>query len=280
MTSSASSRPSERVDAAVAHVRAQWPDAAPELAIILGSGLGGLADTLDGARFVPYADIPGFPSSTVEGHAGRLGLGKLGGREVVVMQGRVHAYEGYAAEDVVFPLRTMLGLGAKTLLVTNASGGVNPGFGAGELMLITDHLNMTGMTPLLGPNDARFGPRFPDMSHAYDPELRALAAAVAEEQGTLLREGVYAGLLGPSYETPAEVRMLGVLGADAVGMSTVLEVIAAVHMGAKVLGISCISNPGAGLSDEPLRHEDVQAAALLAKDALTALVAEVVKRAP
>lgn len=266
------------LEAAREAVRAGAPGAAPEVAIVLGSGLGGLADTLEDARFVPYGALPGFPRSTVEGHRGRLALGRLEGREVVAMQGRVHLYEGYRGADVAFPIRVMLGLGARTLLVTNASGGVNPDFQAGDLMLITDHLNLTGTSPLLGENPAELGPRFPDLSEAYDPGLRDAARAVAAEAGLTLREGVYAGLLGPAYETPAEVRMLRTLGADAVGMSTVLEVIAARHAGARVLGISCIANPAAGLSLVPLRHEDVQSAATAARDRLTTLVRGVVGR--
>lgn len=269
---------SQKLSQARDAVRAAAPGAAPEVAIVLGSGLGGLADALEDARFIPYAEIPGFPRSTVEGHQGRLALGRLEGREVVCMQGRVHMYEGYAGEDVAFPIRVMLGLGVDTLVVTNAAGGVNPDFGAGSLMLISDHLNLTGTSPLLGPNPSELGPRFPDMSEAYDPALRAAARAAAEGLGLSLHEGIYAGLLGPAYETPAEVRMLRTLGADAVGMSTVHEVIAARHMGKRVLGISCISNPAAGLGDEPLRHEDVQAAAAAAREGFTALVRGVVTR--
>jgi purine-nucleoside phosphorylase len=266
------------LDQAADALRARVGGAAPEVALVLGSGLGGLADELEGARFVPYTDVPGFPASTVEGHRGRLAFGQLAGRSVVAMQGRVHLYEGYTAADVVFPVRVMLALGARALIVTNAAGGIAPSFRPGDLMLITDHLNLTGTSPLLGAHDPALGPRFPDMSRAYDPELREGARRVAEDAGLQLREGVYAGLLGPSYETPAEVRMLERLGADAVGMSTVLEVVAAVHMGARVLGVSCISNAAAGLSDGPLHHDEVQAAANLAKEELTALVTGVVER--
>jgi purine-nucleoside phosphorylase len=269
---------SASLDQAADALRARVGGAAPEVALVLGSGLGGLADELEGARFVPYTDVPGFPASTVEGHRGRLAFGQLAGRSVVAMQGRVHLYEGYTAADVVFPVRVMLALGARALIVTNAAGGIAPSFRPGDLMLITDHLNLTGTSPLLGAHDPALGPRFPDMSRAYDPELREGARRVAEDAGLQLREGVYAGLLGPSYETPAEVRMLERLGADAVGMSTVLEVVAAVHMGARVLGVSCISNAAAGLSDGPLHHDEVQAAANLAKEELTALVTGVVER--
>lgn len=267
------------IDAALAHIREAAPQAAPEIAMVLGSGLGGLADELESRVEVAYATIPGFSSSTVAGHAGRLVLGRLEGREVVAMQGRVHLYEGYPAPSVALPVRVMLRLGAKILLVTNAAGGIRPEYAAGDLMLISDHLNLTGTSSLLGPNDPALGPRFPDMSAAYDPALRELARSVGKDAGVPLHEGVYAGMLGPAYETPAEVRMLGGMGADAVGMSTVLEVIAAVHMGARVLGISCISNPAAGLSDEPLRHEDVQEAADKARGRLTQLVRGVVARA-
>jgi purine-nucleoside phosphorylase len=245
---------------AVDFIRATVSELVPRVGIVLGSGLGGLVDAIDQEGSIAYTDIPGFPASTVEGHGGQLVIGHLAGLPVAVMQGRVHMYEGYSPQAVVFPVRVLVRLGATALVITNAAGGVNPDFEERELMVIRDHLNLTGRNPLVGPNDLALGPRFPDMSDAYDPELRQLAHEVAEEQGLRLREGVYAGLLGPSYETPAEVRMLGILGADAVGMSTVTEVIAARHMGARVLGISCISNKGAGLSSHPLSHDEVKAA--------------------
>jgi len=229
----------------------------PEIGLIMGSGLGVLGDHLENAVTIPYSDIPYFPLSTVEGHAGELLIGTLSGKTVVLMRGRFHMYEGYGPELTAFPVRVMKALGVKILLVTNAAGGINTDFDSGNLMLISDHINMTGKNPLIGPNDGELGVRFPDMSEAYSKRLRALAREIAESQGFTLREGVYAGLLGPTYETPAEIRMLRVLGADAVGMSTVAEVIAARHSGLEVIGISCISNMAAGILDQPLSHAEV-----------------------
>lgn len=229
----------------------------PEIGLIMGSGLGVLGDHLENPVTIQYHDIPHFPISTVEGHAGELLIGTLSGRTVLLMRGRFHMYEGYGPELTAFPVRVMKALGVKTLLVTNAAGGVNTDYEAGNLMLISDHLNMTGKNPLIGPNDDSLGVRFPDMSEAYSKRLRAIAREIAEGQGFTLREGVYAGLLGPTYETPAEIRMLRVLGADAVGMSTVAEVIAARHSGIEVVGISCISNMAAGILDQPLSHAEV-----------------------
>lgn len=229
----------------------------PEIGLILGSGLGVLGDLVEDAAAIPYGDIPYFPVSTVEGHAGELLVGKLAGRTVAMMRGRFHMYEGYGPELTAFPVRVMKALGVKTLVVTNAAGGVNTSFEPGDLMLITDHINLQGRNPLVGSNDNELGPRFPDMSEAYSKRLRALAAETAGEQGFALREGVYIGVLGPSYETPAEIRMMRTMGADAVGMSTVAEVIAARHSGIEVLGISCISNMAAGILDQPLSHQEV-----------------------
>ena len=248
---------SERLDAAVRAIRARVPNI-PKVALVLGSGLGDFADTLEDKVAIPFGEIPSMPQSGVQGHAGKLVFGKAEGVECVAMQGRVHLYEGHSTNDVVFGLRLMIRLGARIVIVTNAAGGVNPRFDAGELMLIEDHLNMTGTSALLGHNEASLGVRFPDMSVAYDAKLRQLAGDAAAASGFQLARGVYAGLLGPSYETPAEVRMLGILGADAVGMSTVLETVAARHMGARVLGISCITNKGAGLSHGQLDHSEVQ----------------------
>jgi purine-nucleoside phosphorylase len=268
--------PSARVDRAVAFIRDRLPEAergfVPEVGIVLGSGLGALANKLELVGVIPYAGIPGFLPSTVEGHAGRLCLGRLRGVRVAAMQGRVHLYEGHTAFDVVLPVRVLVRLGAKELVITNAAGGVNPSFQAGELMLISDQLNLTGHNPLVGPNDPALGPRFPDLSDAYSKEHRSRARQVASRLSRPVQEGVYAGLLGPSYETPAEVRMLGRLGADAVGMSTVLEVIAARHMGARVLGLSVISNQGAGISPHPLSHDEVKRAAEAAEEAFEALI--------
>lgn len=230
---------------------------APKVGLILGSGLGVLADHLLDAVSIAYSEIPYFPVSTVEGHAGELMIGGLNGTPVVLMKGRFHMYEGYGPELTAFPVRVMKELGVSALLVTNAAGGINTSFNPGDLMLISDHINLTGTNPLVGPNDNALGSRFPDMSQAYSRRLRELARTTAKQQGISLQEGVYAGLLGPTYETPAEIRMLRTLGGDAVGMSTVSEVIVARHAGIEVLGISCISNMAAGILDQPLSHDEV-----------------------
>ncbi len=240
----------------VAAIRALSP-LRPALGIILGSGLGPYADTLDKGVGVSFADLPNFPISSALGHAGRLFIGECGGVPTFVLQGRVHYYEGYSMKQVVYPTRVLGSLGVKNLIVTNAAGGINPIFKPGDLMLIEDHINLMGTNPLIGPNDETLGVRFPDMSEAYDSAARRLALRVAEERGIILQRGVYAGITGPSYETPAEIRMLRVLGVDAVGMSTVPEVIAANHMGMMVLGISCITNMAAGMMPQRLSHEDV-----------------------
>ncbi|MFF2482095.1 purine-nucleoside phosphorylase [Paenibacillus sp. NPDC058071] len=229
----------------------------PEIGLIMGSGLGVLGDHLENAETIDYRDIPHFPISTVEGHAGELLIGTLAGRPVVLMRGRFHMYEGYGPELTAFPVRVMKALGVGSMLVTNAAGGVNTGYEPGDLMLISDHINLTGKNPLIGPNDDALGVRFPDMSEAYSKRLRNAAKETAAKLGLTVREGVYAGLLGPTYETPAEIRMLRVLGADAVGMSTVAEVITARHAGIEVLGISCISNMASGILDQPLSHQEV-----------------------
>lgn len=229
----------------------------PEIGLILGSGLGVLGDYIEDAVVIPYEHIPHFPVSTVEGHAGELMIGTISGKAVVLMRGRFHMYEGYGAEVTAFPVRVMKALGVKSLVVTNAAGGINLEFASGNLMLISDHINLTGENPLIGHNDIEIGARFPDMSEVYSKRLRGIAKEIAEEKGITVVEGVYAGLLGPSYETPAEIRMLRILGADAVGMSTVAEVIAARHSGIEVVGISCISNMAAGILDQPLSHDEV-----------------------
>lgn len=229
----------------------------PEIAIVLGSGLGALANEIVDGRSIPYADIPEFPRSTAPGHAGRMIVGSLEGRQVVAMAGRVHLYEGYSASEVVFGVRVMAELGAHTLVITNAAGGVNQTFQPGLLMLITDHINLTGHNPLVGPNNASRGTRFPDMSEVYSRRLRTSASEAAAAAGVALAEGVYLGLLGPSYETPAEIRMARELGADAVGMSTVMESIAAHHLGVEILGISCITNMAAGILPQRLTEEEV-----------------------
>ena len=229
----------------------------PKIGLILGSGLGVLAEEIENPVKIPYEEIPEFPVSTVEGHAGQLVFGTIKGIEVVAMQGRFHFYEGYTFDKVTFPVRVMKELGVEKLIVTNAAGGVNENFAPGDLMLISDHINNMGTNPLIGPNDSKLGVRFPDMSEAYCKSLRETARKIASSIGLSIQEGVYVGNTGPSYETPAEVRMLRVLGGDAVGMSTVPEVIVARHAGLKVLGISCISNMAAGILDQPLNHEEV-----------------------
>ena len=243
-----------------------------EIGIILGSGLGDYADELENRKTMDYKDIPGFPVSTVEGHAGKWHTGDLQGKRVCMMQGRFHAYEGYDLWDVTLPVRVMRKLGVHTLIVTNAAGGVNTGYQAGDLMLITDFINLTGKNPLIGPNLDEFGPRFPDMSYGFDRELRALAAETAKKQGSTLREGVYCWFNGPNYETPAEIRMARVLGADAVGMSTAPEVLVARHSGMRVLGVSCITNMAAGVLDQPLNHAEVMETGLRAKTAFQQLL--------
>ena len=245
----------KRIDEAAAKVLAVCGKA--DIGVILGSGLGDYAEALEDAVKLPYSEIPGFPRSTVAGHAGMWCCGTLYGKRVVMMQGRFHYYEGYGMKDVTLPVRVMQKIGVKTLIVTNAAGGVNLGYQPGELMVIGDIFSMTPQNPLIGPNLDAFGPRFPDMSCAFDKELRALAHECANEQGFALREGVYAQMTGPTYETPAEIRMLRTLGADAVGMSTVPEVIVARHGGMRVLGISCITNMAAGILDQPLNHAEV-----------------------
>ncbi len=228
------------------------------VALVLGSGLGAFGDSVEGATALPYSEVPGFPTSAVAGHKGQFVIGDVGGVQTIVLQGRVHAYEGWAPEDVVFGVRTLAMLGVKAVVLTNAAGGLNPDFEAGDLMLIRDHLNMSGWNPLCGPNDERLGPRFPDMTDAYDPALTGALIAAGDRVGTALKRGVYAGLMGPSYETPAEIAMLRTMGADSVGMSTVPECIALRHMGVRVAGISCITNLAAGISPEPLSHEEVK----------------------
>ncbi len=261
-----------RIDACADVIRKKAPGFTPKLGVILGSGLGAFADSLEKAVSIEYRELPDFPTSSVHGHAGRLVLGYRGNVPVVAMQGRVHFYEGYAPWQVAFPARVLCRLGVKHLTVTNAAGGINTGFKVGDLMAITDHLNLAGFNPLVGPNEDALGPRFPDMSHAYDPAAREVLLASAKAVGTSLQQGVYVSLSGPSYETPAEIRMLRTLGGDAVGMSTVPEVIVAQHMGVKVTGISCITNLAAGISDQKLSHDEVSEVANKVKDTFTKLL--------
>ncbi len=253
-------------------------DFIPEIAIVLGSGLGDYASQIDVVSEIPYEEIDGFPVSTVQGHAGKFIFGHLAGIPVVCMKGRVHYYEGYPVSDVVLPTRLMKMMGARILFLTNASGGVNTSFHAGDLMLIRDHIACFAPNPLIGPNIDELGVRFPDMSTVYDKELQEIIRSTAKEQGVYLQEGVYAQLTGPSFESPADIRMMRVLGADAVGMSTVVEAIAANHMGMRICGVSCISNLAAGMTDNPLTHEEVQEAADMAAPNFTKLLTESIKR--
>jgi purine-nucleoside phosphorylase len=246
----------ERIAALTAAVRART-DLVPDVGIVLGSGLGGLADDLEDPVAIPFGDLPGWPEATAPGHVGRLLLGRLGGRAVVMLQGRFHLYEGNDPGLVVQPVLLFRALGAQVLVLTNAAGGLDPSFGPGTLMVMTDHINLTGRSPLIGPNADQVGPRFPDMTDAWSPRLRARLYAAGAAEGVELREGVYVGLTGPTYETPAEVRMLAALGGDAVGMSTVLECIAARWVGLEVCGVTLITNAGAGYSGAPLTHEEV-----------------------
>jgi len=267
----------ENIQRAVDSVR-RVTDLVPDVALILGTGLGGLAREIEGNAEVGYRDIPGFPLSTVETHAGRLLLGSLGGRSVVAMQGRFHRYEGYSMQQITFPVRVMRGLGAKSLIVSNACGGMHPLWSAGDLVLLADHINLLGDNPLIGRNDDSLGPRFPDMSAPYDPELRGLARAVARDSKLTLREGVYVAVPGPNLETPAEYRFLRVIGADVVGMSTVPEVIVAVHAGMKVLGISIITDECLPDALEPADIDKIIATAQRAEPNLTTLVTGVLQR--
>jgi purine-nucleoside phosphorylase len=264
----------EQVHETVQAIRRVTGGIAPQAGIILGSGLGAFADAFQRPVVIPYAELPHFPHSSVPGHAGRLVLGELGGEPVVAMQGRVHSYEGYSPMQVAFPARVLCALGIRGLVVTNAAGGINPQFVPGDLMLITDHLNLSGWNALTGPNDERLGPRFPDLSRAYAPHFQALLRESSRRTGVELRQGVYSMVAGPSYETPAEVRMLRALGADAVGMSTVPEVVAAAHMGVPVAGLSCITNLAAGISDKPLTHEEVAETAHRVKGIFSRLLAD------
>lgn len=249
----------------------------PDVALILGSGLGDYASNIKIECEIPYSEIEGMPTSTVQGHDGRFIFGTVGDTKVVCMKGRVHFYEGYSISDVVMPTRIMAKLGAKILFLTNAAGGVNYNFKAGDLMLITDHISCFAPNPLIGPNIDEFGVRFPDMSHVYDVHLQDILRKVAVENKIPLKEGVYCQLTGPSYETPTEIRMLRTLGTDSVGMSTVVEAIAANHMGMKICGVSCICNLAAGMSAQPLSHKEVQEAADMAAPRFTKLVTEFLK---
>jgi purine-nucleoside phosphorylase len=250
----------------------------PRIALVLGSGLCAFADELAGATKIPYQKIPGFPRSTAVGHAGQLVVGKVGSIEVAVMRGRVHFYEGYSAKEVIFPMRVLGRIGIRSVILTNAAGGIDLGYKQGALVVIRDHINLQGTNPLIGPNDERFGPRFPDMTQAYWKQYREIALAEAKRLGIEVHEGVYAALSGPSYETPAEIRYLRTIGADLVGMSTVPETIVARHMGIRVLGISCVTNMAAGILDQPINHAEVMETGERVKTQFIALLRAVIPR--
>ena len=271
----------ERVRGAARAVAEHLDGDGAEIAVVLGSGLASVADAFTGARAAPYSSLPGFPETTVAGHPGRIVVGNLAGRKVLLLCGRVHGYEGYPPSEVGFGVRVAAALGARTLVTTNASGGVDPALHPGELVAISDQINLTGQSPLTGPNDERLGPRFLDMTDAYAPALRALARMAATSTlGKPLPEAIYAGMAGPAYETPAEVRLLRTLGAGLVGMSTVLEVIAARHAGMSVLGLSLVANHAAGVTGEPLRHEDVTRAAAAGAETLGRLLGAIIAGLP
>jgi purine-nucleoside phosphorylase len=265
--------------ARAARQQLQIPSGDSPVAIILGSGLGAFADHLEEARSLPFSELPGFPQATVQGHKGRFAYGRMGATPVLALQGRLHGYEGHDAATVAFPARVFAALGARALVVTNAAGGLGQGMAAGDLMRITDHLNLTGKNPLIGPNEELLGPRFPDLSHAYDPRLAEALEEAARASKQTLRAGVYLQMTGPSYETPAEIRMARALGADAVGMSTVPEVIVAAHQGVPVCGISCITNLAAGISPHPLSHQEVMDVARAVEGRFLSLLRELVPRA-
>jgi purine-nucleoside phosphorylase len=263
------------LDDAVRRIR-EATDLEPHVGVVLGSGLGGLADALENRVEIPYEEIPGWPASTAVGHAGILVLGELDGAPIAIMRGRVHLYEGVSADRAVFGVRALGRLGVRTLVVTNAAGGINESYRPGMLVLISDHVNLQGTSPLVGPNDEELGPRFPDMSDAYDPELRRLAHEAADRLGLELPEGVYAAWLGPQFETPAEIRLMRAVGGDLAGMSTVPEVIAARHMGIRCLGISVVTNMAAGVVPEKIDHTAVLEVGARAAGSLTALLRELV----
>ncbi len=268
-------RPSEQIKNTTDFIAGKAPGFSPRVGLILGSGLGDFAQTIQDPVVIPYSEIPDFPQSSVSGHAGNLILGMIGETPVAVMQGRVHFYEGHSMEKVIYPARTLVSMGCKTLLVTNAAGGIGPNLDPGDLVLITDHINLMGENPLRGPNDDTLGPRFPDMSDIYSKSLRGQVLEIAAGMGINLKVGIYAAMMGPTYETPAEVNMARIVGANMVGMSTVPETIAARHMGAQVIGISCISNLAAGISTVPLSHEEVKETASKIADTFRDLIVAV-----
>lgn len=267
----------ERIQESAEYIKSKINNT-PEIGLILGSGLGVLGDEIENPVIIKYDEIPNFPVSTVEGHSGQLVIGNLEGKFVIAMQGRFHFYEGYSMETVTFPVRVMKELGVKTVIVTNAAGGANKDFKPGDLMIIKDHINLSGNNPLIGPNDNRLGVRFPDMSTAYTPKYRELAKECAKELGIEVQEGVYTFFSGPTYETPAEIRFAQTIGSDAVGMSTVPEVIVARHSGLDVVGISCITNMAAGILDQPLNHEEVIETTQKVKSEFLSLVKSIVNK--
>tara|TARA_R110000868_G_scaffold406929_1_gene687749 strand:+ start:1843 stop:2673 length:831 start_codon:yes stop_codon:yes gene_type:complete len=266
----------EKLEEASAYIKKQR-DVRPQVGVVLGSGLGAFVDQIQDKVTLAYDDIPHFKQTTVEGHEGRLILGKIGNVEVAVMQGRYHAYEGHHTDQVVFPVRLLARLGIDSIILTNASGGVNESYKSGDLVMITDHINLSGQNPLVGPNIAELGPRFPDMTKAYDPKLQEILMSQAKAQGVDLKKGIYAGVLGPTYETPAEVRMIRILGGDLVGMSTVPESIAANHLGLSVAGVSCVTNMAAGIENVKLQHSDIKEQALKVMQKFSSLLVESIK---
>jgi purine-nucleoside phosphorylase len=268
----------EQVDEAVASIKARAGAAVPSVAVVLGSGLGDFANRLAAPMSIDYGDLPNWPASNVIGHEGRLVIGTLAGKRVAALSGRVHFYEGHDLRTVTFAARVMARLGVTTVILTNAAGGINIGLTPGTLMVMDDHINLLGSNPLVGPNEDRFGPRFPDMSEVYSKRLRGIADDVAKVQGLTIGHGVYVAVHGPSYETPAEIRYLRAIGADAVGMSTVPEAIVARHMGVEVLGISCITNAAAGVLPQPLNHDEVMEVARQVRGAFAALLEGIIGR--
>ena len=267
----------KKLNTAADHIR-KINQCKPKVGIVLGSGLGAFVDQIEEKTIISYDDIPHFHKTTVEGHAGKLIIGKIANTEVAILQGRFHSYEGLDMDDVVFPTRLLSILGVENLILTNAAGGINTSYKSGDLVIIEDHINMTGKNPLVGVNIDEMGPRFPDMTKAYHPELREIIQASAKELGHSMQAGIYAGVLGPTYETPAEVRMLRTLGADVVGMSTVPECIAGNHIGMKVCGISCVTNMASGIENVELKHEDIKDEALRVMEKFTNILKETVKR--
>jgi purine-nucleoside phosphorylase len=278
MTDTSRSDYVRRVDEAAATLRGHVTGAVPDVAIVLGSGLGDFANRLKDANTVGYGDLPHWPASNVIGHEGKLVIGTLGGKRVAALSGRAHFYEGHDLRTVTFATRVIARLGVKALILTNAAGGINPALTPGTLMVMDDHINLLGSNPLVGPNEEAFGARFPDMSEVYSKRLRALADTVAREQGLTIGHGIYVAVHGPSYETPAEIRFLRTIGADAVGMSTVPEAIVARHMGVEVLGLSCITNAAAGVLPQPLNHDEVMEVARRVRDVFAALLEGIIGR--